>query len=52
MTFTKACSQLKEQIEKCDAILVGAGAGMSASSGFDYSGEPVSYTHLRSIGRI
>ena len=39
MTFTKACSQLKEQIEKCDAILVGAGAGMSASSGFDYSGE-------------
>jgi NAD-dependent SIR2 family protein deacetylase len=30
---------LKNAIEKADAILIGAGAGLSASAGFDYAGE-------------
>jgi NAD-dependent SIR2 family protein deacetylase len=31
--------QLKELIENADAIIIGAGAGLSASAGYDYSGE-------------
>ncbi|MDO4323592.1 MAG: Sir2 silent information regulator family NAD-dependent deacetylase [Lachnospiraceae bacterium] len=31
--------RLKEEIETADAVLVGAGAGMSASAGLTYSGE-------------
>jgi NAD-dependent SIR2 family protein deacetylase len=31
--------ELKNAIEKADAILIGAGAGLSASAGFDYAGE-------------
>lgn len=30
---------LKEKIENCDAIVVGAGAGLSTSAGFIYNGE-------------
>ena len=32
-------NRLKEKIETADAILIGAGAGLSASAGFEYSGE-------------
>ena len=31
--------QLKQKLEKADAILIGAGAGLSASAGLTYSGE-------------
>ncbi len=31
--------RLKEEIENADAILIGAGAGLSTSAGFTYSGE-------------
>ena len=31
--------KLKEAIKKADAILIGAGAGLSTSAGFTYSGE-------------
>lgn len=40
---TNDCSmqidRLKKEIEKADAVVIGAGAGMSASAGFDYDGE-------------
>lgn len=40
---TKNCSdkikQLGEKLETADAILIGAGAGMSTSAGLTYSGE-------------
>lgn len=43
MKSTRTCSeeieQLREKIEKADAIVVGAGAGLSASAGFTYSGD-------------
>ena len=31
--------RLKEEIENADAILIGAGAGLSTSAGLSYSGE-------------
>lgn len=31
--------QLKEEIETADAVIIGAGAGLSTSAGFTYSGE-------------
>ena len=40
---TENCSQkiekLRREIESADAIVIGAGAGLSASAGFAYSGE-------------
>lgn len=42
-TSTENCSEqidrLKNEIENADAIVIGAGAGMSAAAGFSYSGE-------------
>lgn len=42
-TSTESCSEqidrLKTEIENADAIVVGAGAGMSAAAGFSYNGE-------------
>ncbi len=42
MTSTKACSdkvkRLKELVGEADAVVVGAGAGLSAAAGFTYSG--------------
>ena len=32
-------SRLKEKLEKADAVIIGAGAGLSTSAGFTYSGE-------------
>lgn len=31
--------QLKREIEQADAILIGAGAGLSTSAGFTYTGK-------------
>ncbi len=43
MKFTEGYSnnlkKLKEEFNTADAILIGAGAGLSASAGFDYSGD-------------
>ena len=43
MRAAKTCSgkieQLREQIENADAVLIGAGAGLSTSAGFTYSGD-------------
>lgn len=36
--YSKQIAQLKYKIENADAILIGAGAGLSTSSGFEYSG--------------
>ena len=37
--FSAQTKQLKQAIENADAILIGAGAGLSTSAGFTYSGE-------------
>ena len=37
--FSLAADELAEHIASADAVLVGAGAGMSASAGFSYSGK-------------
>ena len=43
LTFTGSCwdqiEKLKQEIQTANAIVIGAGAGMSASAGFTYSGE-------------
>lgn len=42
-TSTGGCwdriEKLKRAVKECDALLIGAGAGLSAAAGFDYSGE-------------
>ncbi len=37
--YSEQIDRLKKEIESADAILVGAGAGMSTSAGFTYDGE-------------
>ena len=37
--YSDDINRLKEKIETADAILIGAGAGLSASAGLTYSGE-------------
>lgn len=39
MNCSQAVGQLKEAFERADAVIIGAGAGLSASAGFTYSGE-------------
>ena len=43
MTSTEDCSEqikkLRDELEQADAVLIGAGAGMSTSAGLTYSGE-------------
>ena len=43
MKSTAGCSaqieQLKTALDEADAVVIGAGAGLSASAGFTYSGE-------------
>ena len=40
---TNACydktSRLKQELETADAVVIGAGAGLSTSAGFTYTGE-------------
>lgn len=38
-SYDQAILKLKEEIETADAIVIGAGAGLSTSAGFTYSGE-------------
>ena len=38
-TQTELIERLKEALEKADAVVIGAGAGLSTSAGFTYSGE-------------
>ena len=38
-SYSEQIKKLKNEIETADAIVIGAGAGMSVSSGFSYSGE-------------
>ena len=37
--YDKKVERLKEEIQNADAIVIGAGAGLSTSAGFTYSGE-------------
>ena len=37
--YSENTKKLREEIENADALVIGIGAGMSAASGFDYSGE-------------
>ena len=36
-SYSEQIDRLKNEIENADAIVVGAGAGMSTSAGFDFS---------------
>lgn len=38
-SFSEQIERLKEELENSDAIIIGAGAGMSTSAGFSYEGE-------------
>lgn len=38
-TFSEKIEQLKEAVSSADAIVIGAGAGLSTSAGFKYDGE-------------
>ena len=38
-SYSKQINRLKNEIGNADAIVIGAGAGMSASAGFSYDGE-------------
>ena len=37
--YTKSLLRLKGELESSDAVIIGAGAGLSTSAGFEYSGE-------------
>ena len=37
--YFKQIEKLKNEIETAEAIVIGAGAGMSVAAGFSYSGE-------------
>ncbi len=37
--YKEKLEKLKEELENADAVVIGAGAGLSASAGLDYSGE-------------
>lgn len=37
--YSENIIRLKKELETADAVVIGAGAGLSASAGFDYSGE-------------
>ena len=37
--YSEQIERLKQEIESADAVVIGAGAGMSTSAGFSYSGE-------------
>lgn len=38
-SYQEQLSALKEELQRSDAVLIGAGSGLSASAGFAYSGE-------------
>ena len=37
--YSDKLSKIRQAIENADAVLIGAGAGLSTSAGFTYSGE-------------
>ena len=37
--FLHKCEQLKHEISMADAIVIGAGAGLSTAAGYTYSGD-------------
>ncbi len=39
MTFTQDCLKLKDALNSAEAVLIGAGAGLSTSAGLTYGGE-------------
>jgi NAD-dependent SIR2 family protein deacetylase len=39
MDTPNSIDQLKEALEQSDAVIIGAGAGLSTSAGFIYTGE-------------
>ena len=39
MNLKNAIERLKKAVEKCNTVIIGAGAGLSASAGFTYDGE-------------
>jgi NAD-dependent SIR2 family protein deacetylase len=39
MDTLNSIDQLKEALEQSDAVIIGAGAGLSTSAGFIYTGE-------------
>ena len=38
-TAEEAAEAIRQELDRCDAVLVGAGAGLSAAAGFSYSGK-------------
>ena len=38
-TYSDNIKKLKQALADCDAVVIGAGAGLSTSAGFTYSGE-------------
>lgn len=38
-SYSQKIEQLKRELKACDAIIIGAGAGLSTSAGYAYSGE-------------
>ena len=38
-TYAEQVEKLKKALSECDAVLIGAGSGLSTSAGFTYSGE-------------
>ena len=38
-SYSEQIERLKQEIKSADAVVIGAGAGMSTSAGFSYSGE-------------
>lgn len=39
LTSSEAAERLRELLDGCDAVVIGAGAGLSASAGYTYDGE-------------
>ena len=37
--YSEGIGRLKEAVKETDAVMIGAGSGLSASAGFTYSGE-------------
>ena len=38
-SYSDNIQKLKKALEECDAVVIGAGAGLSTSAGFVYNGE-------------
>lgn len=45
-TYPEQIERVKEELESADAVVIGAGAGLSASAGFVYNGDGSGRTFL------